>query len=381
MIIALDQALPYREKAFSEFGDIRSFSGRDVRPEELRDVDALIVRTITGINAPLLEGSRVRFVGSASAGFDHVDRTYLDKRKIHFFYAAGCNADAVAEYVMTALHHVAGRREWNLKRKSLAVIGVGNVGSRVAKKAGAIGMEVLLCDPPLRDRTGEARYLPLESVREADILTLHVPFEENGPYPTWHMVNRSFIDRLRPDQFIVNSSRGEVIDNRELKYALIEKRIAGVVLDVWEGEPYYDRALLASVDIGTPHVAGITLDAKIKAIDMIREDFCGFFGHRTPPSLYRDIIQGTAPVLYPDRDNTHDAIVASVLRKAYDIEKDHEDLKSSGPVIPDQNVTAFDRLRNTHPLRLEFPNHTVKLSGRQGVAATTLAGLGFNIMT
>ncbi|HSW40022.1 MAG TPA: 4-phosphoerythronate dehydrogenase [Acidobacteriota bacterium] len=381
MIIALDQSIPCREKAFSEFGAIRPFPGRDLKPEAIRDADALIVRTITRVNAPLLEGSSIRFVASASAGFDHVDRDYLKERGIHFYHAAGCNAGAVSEYIMTALYRIAGRRGWDLKRLSLAVIGVGNVGSLVAKKAGAIGMEVLLCDPPLRDLTGDPRYIPWESALEADILTFHVPLVSSGPYPTRHMVDRSLLGRLRPDQFIINSARGEVIDGRQLKTALIEKRIAGAVLDVWEGEPHYDRSLLELIDIGTPHIAGVTLDAKIKAVDMVREELGRFCGRTPLASLYRRLFSGEKKILRPEGLTARTDTVNSILQQAYDIETDNGALRSANLLPIDQAAAAFDRLRDHHPLRPEFPNFRVCLSRQHENAAAALAGLGFSLVS
>ena len=164
MIIAVDEAIPYWEEAFSELGKIRPYSAKGLKPADIRDADVLVVRTVTRVNASLLEGSSVRFVAAASAGIDHIDQAYLKARGIHFSYAAGCNANSVSEYIVTALHVIASRKGWNLKDKSLAVMGVGNVGSRVAQKARALGMKVLLCDPPLRDSTGDAQYQPLDDV-------------------------------------------------------------------------------------------------------------------------------------------------------------------------------------------------------------------------
>ena len=187
MIIAVDKEIPYGKEAFSQLGQVRFFTGRDLKSRDLSDVDALIVRTITPVNAPLLDGAPVRFLGAASAGIDHVDQAYLRSRGIHFHYAAGCNADSVSEYIVTVLHILASKRNWDLQQKSIAVIGVGNVGSRVARKARALGMQVYQCDPPLRELTGDPRYQNLKDVIGADILTFHVPLVADGPYPTRHM--------------------------------------------------------------------------------------------------------------------------------------------------------------------------------------------------
>jgi len=367
MIIAVDRAIPYWEEAFAELGTLRLFSGRDCGPAEVRDADALIVRTITPVGAPLLEGSAVRFVASASAGVDHVDQEYLRSRGTHFSHAAGCNADAVSEYILTALHVLAARRGWRLKGKSLAVLGVGNVGSRVAHKARALGIEVLLCDPPLRDLTGDPVYRSLDEVLGADIVSLHVPLTRGGPYPTWHMFDRNTLNRLSPGQILINSARGAVVDNRELKSALMAGKIGGAVLDVWEGEPQIDRSLLESADIATPHTAGLSLDAKIRATAMARSALCAFFG--TPDSWNTDAFFAAPRMIRPKRGAADQDAVLSVLLEVHDIARDDAELR--------QRAADFDRLRNEHRLRPEFGHFVVDLAGGHAGLAQAFAALGF----
>jgi erythronate-4-phosphate dehydrogenase len=396
MIIAIDQALPYWEECFSDLGEVRPFAGRELRAEALRDVDALVVRTVTAVDASLLEGTAVRFVGAASAGMDHVDRGYLERRGIHFRHAAGCNADAVSEYVLAALHVLARRKGWTLSSKSLAVVGVGNVGSRVARKAAALGMETLLCDPPLREAAEKAvsaggaasdaaRYLPFEEVLGADILTFHVPLAASGPHPTWHMLGREALGSLAPHQLVVNASRGEVCDRLELARALREKRILGAVLDVWESEPEIDYPLLELADIGTPHVAGTTLDGKIKAVTMIRERLCEFLGVSRPLD--------TAP-FYPETrrirlrgGGTAQEAVAEAVRAVYDIEADDAGLRALALLEKDGRGKSFEQLRTRHALRPEFPHFVVEPPAPPpssppsagDAARRRLAGIGFQV--
>jgi erythronate-4-phosphate dehydrogenase len=375
MIIALDQAIPYWETAFSEFGEIRPFSGRDLKIEEIRDADALIVRSVTPVRAPLLEKSSVRFVAAASAGIDHIDPAYLKNCGISFGYAAGCNANAVSEYIVTALHIIAARRGWVLKNKSIAIIGVGNVGSRVLQKARAIGMEVLLCDSPLHDLTGETQYRPFNEVLEADILSFHVPLTRDGPYPTWHMVDRNALYRLSPAQFLINSSRGAVFDNRELRIALQEGRIAGAVMDVWEEEPQVDYSLLELVDIGTPHLAGTTLDGKIRATEMVRDEFCRFFGLK--PSGNMNALYPSARHISPEKANSNQYAILSVLRQIVDMRRHDADLRATGSFPAEQAAENFERLRTGAVLRPEFNHFIVDLPEQHGDLAATFAGLGF----
>jgi erythronate-4-phosphate dehydrogenase len=375
MIIAVDQAIPYWNEAFSGFGNIRPFPGRGLNPEHIRDADVLIVRTVTPVNADLLEGTSVRFVGAASAGIDHIDQHYLKKRRIHFVYAAGCNANAVSEYVMTALHGIASRRKWELKGKSLAVIGVGNVGSRVAQKAQASGMQVLLCDPPLRDLTGDSRYQSLDGVLGADILSFHVPLAFEGPYPTWHMLDRKILDRLSPKQFLINSARGPVFDNQALKSALLDAKIEGAILDVWEEEPKVDYTLLAKIDIGSPHIAGTTLDGKIRATEIIREELCQYLGIQSSwntDSYYPEPQHIRLDGKFSDQD-----AVLSALQQAFDINKHDAHLRALGTMTEGRAAAEFEQLRSNCPLRPEFRHFIVDLGEGYSDLAQTFAALGF----
>ena len=309
MIIALDHAIPYWKDAFSALGEVRPFPAKELKPGNIREADVLIVRSITAVNALLLDGSSVRFVAAASAGIDHIDQDYLKKRGIYFCYAPGCNADAASEYAITALFTVATRKGWKLKGKSLAVIGAGNVGSRVARKARILGMEVLLCDPPLRELTGDSVYLNLDNVAGADILSFHVPLVFGGQYPTWHMVNGKMLDRLSPKQFIINCARGPVVDNPGLKSALLKRKIGGAVLDVWEGEPRIDYDLLELVDIGTPHIAGSGVDGKIKATEMVRDELCRFYS--ITPMNSRRLFYPKPRIIHPLEVNSAQDVISS----------------------------------------------------------------------
>ncbi len=369
MIIAIDEALPCGSEAFSDIGELRPFSSEDLKAGDIGDADVLIVRTVTRVDESLLRGSSVRFVAAASAGIDHIDQQYLKSEGIGFCCAAGCNADAVSEYVVTALCVVAARRDWDLARKSIAVIGVGHVGSRVAKKAKALGMDVLLCDPPLRNLTGDRQYRDFKDVLGADILTLHVPLA-SGEYPTLHMIDKSVLERFSSKQYLVNTSRGAVIDNRELKAALLEHKIEGAILDVWEREPQIDFSLLESVDIGTPHIAGVALDSKIRATEMVREELCRFFNIKST---------WDAGPLYPKSqrlrlsESAGDCILPSLVQ-AFDIEKADAGLRGI------QTAADFSRLRNEFPLRSEFRHFEIDLGARQKRLADVFETLGFRVV-
>jgi erythronate-4-phosphate dehydrogenase len=377
MIIALDRAIPYWREAFADLGEIRPFSGRDLKPEDIRNADALIVRTVTPVNASLLEGSSIRFVAAASAGIDHIDQEYLRTSGIYFGYAAGSNANAVSEYIVTALHVIASRKKRELKRTSIAVIGVGHVGSRVAKKADALGMKVLLCDPPLRDLTGDSQFQPFEDILGADILSFHVPLAMDGLYPTRHLLDRKILNRLSPKQFVINSSRGPVVDNQELKSALLEGRIEGAVLDVWEEEPQVDYSLLELADLGTPHIAGTSLDGKIKATEMIREELHRFLGQSSQGNM--DHLYSDPKRIHPEPGLSGQDAMLSTLLQAYDIRKDDADLRRLGSLPAEHRAQSFEQLRSSHLLRPEFPHFIIDLDEQQKNLIEQLAGLGFKL--
>ena len=377
MILAVDDVIPYWREAFAPLGDVRSFSARRLRAEDLRDVDALVVRSVTRVGPELLEGTRVRFVGTASVGMDNLDEAYLTARGIPYSNAAGCNSNAVAEYVTAALLVVARRRGWELPGKQLGIIGAGHVGSAVEAKARALGIGVILCDPPLADATGSRRYRPFDEVLAADVLTLHVPLARAGPYPTWHMFGHSVFERLTERQFLVNASRGAVVDGAALEAALASQRIAGAVLDVWEGEPRIRFELLDRVDLGTSHIAGYSFDGKVRCTQMIVEALSRHFGlgtawsteHLFPPPKQLEVPPGAS-----GREAVETAVSA-----AYDIVRDDANLRALRDLPPEPAAAGFDRLRNEYPLRPEFRHYSVSVDPRSVDLAATLTGLGFRV--
>ncbi len=375
MIVAVDEVIPYGQEAFAGLGQIRTFSGRKLRPVDVRDADALVVRSVTRVDASLIDGSSVRFVGSATIGMDHIDEPYLKSRGIRFTNAAGSNANSVAEYVAAALLVLAERRGWDLARKSIAIIGVGNVGSRVEKKVRALGMEVALCDPPLRESTGDPKYQFLQDVIDADILTFHVPLTETGPYPTYHMIDRAMLESLSARQFLINSARGSVFDGLALKAALREKRIDGAVLDVWEGEPRIDYSLLDLVEIGSPHIAGYSLDGKVRGTEMIVEELSRFFNLAARWDT-RKIFPAPTRIPLPNRIGGQ-AALHSVVTQAYPILTDDEALRKLRSLSAGEAGAAFDRLRNDYNLRPEFNHYIVDLHSEHAALAGTCRALGF----
>ena len=391
--IVLDQNIPYAREAFASLGEVRALDGRKIGPGEARDADVLILRSVTTVNAALLRDSRVRFVGTCTIGTDHVDVEALQRLGVAFASAPGSNANSVAEYVVAALLVLARRSGIRLRGRTLGVVGAGNVGNRVARKAAALGLRVILHDPPLRRRTGDDLYRPLDEIFGADFVTLHVPLTDSGPDATRRMVDTRFLGALRRGAALINTSRGPVVDETALADALERGRLAAAVLDVWENEPRIDPTLLARAALATPHIAGYSLDGKAGGTLAVHHALCAFLG--------RDASWDPAPLLPPPRrarirlslaGREPEDAVGEAVHALYDIECDDGALRQALALGPDARAAHFDRLRRDYPIRREFPSAIVSLDTSPGARggmddrestrahaelASTLEGLGF----
>jgi erythronate-4-phosphate dehydrogenase len=376
MIIAVDDVIPYWREAFAPLGELRPFAARTVSSRDLQDVDAVIVRSVTRAGPALLDGTGVRFVGTASVGMDNLDEPYLRARGIDYSNAAGCNANSVAEYVTAALMRAAARRSWRLAGMSLGIVGAGHVGTAVERKALALGMSVVACDPPLAEATGDPRYRPLDEVLAADIVTLHVPLTRTGPHATWHLFDRDVIGRLGPRQLLINAARGPVVESGAIHEALAGGRLAGAVLDVWEDEPRIRYDLLERVELGTPHIAGYSLDGKVRCTEMMAEAVGRRFG--VEPSWRPDgVFPAARRIPLPEDLPTQD-VVAAAVAGAYDIEVDDRSLRALASLPVEEAGVRFDRLRNEYAYRPEFRHYTVE-PPRGSAARPLLEALGFGV--
>ena len=331
MKIVVDDKIPYiREKLALLADEVVALKGAEIGADDVRNADALIVRTRTRCDERLLNGSRVQFVATATIGFDHIDADYLLQAGIKWTNCPGCNSGSVAQYVECSLLLLEQKKGLNLRNTTIGIVGCGHVGSKVKAVAERLGMHVLVCDP----LQGNEEFVSLEVIeREADVITFHVPLTHEGPYATYHMADEAFFHRLSRVPYIVNTSRGEVVDNDALLSALEEGRVVDAVIDVWEHEPQLDERLLQRVFIGTPHIAGYSADGKVNADNMVIEALCRHFrlphpGHIEAPSLPDGFIYTGDPL------------------QLYDPLVDTEHLK--------QAPQDFEKLRNHYPLRREF---------------------------
>jgi erythronate-4-phosphate dehydrogenase len=383
MLIVADENIPLVHEAFSSLGEVRLLHGRAITPDALRDATILLVRSITHVNASLLEGSSVRFVATATSGTDHVDHDYLRNAGIKFVCTPGSNANSVAEYAITALLFLAKRDGFPLEGRRLGIVGVGHIGSRVEQKARALGMAVVLNDPPLYEATHDAKYRPLEELLDCDALTFHVPLKKMGAHPTYHLIGERFLRELRPNTILVNTCRGAVIDNAALLDALEHGRIGPTVLDVWEGEPIINVELLQRTALCSPHIGGYSFDGKVNGTEWIYQAACRFLNRKPewdrascmPPPDFPEI------VLPGGIENPED-VVKDIALQVYPIERDDAALREAMAMPQEQRETAYDRLRKDYPRRREFQNTTVRYPSCETLAAQLrekLTGIGFQV--
>ncbi|MGD2137037.1 MAG: 4-phosphoerythronate dehydrogenase PdxB [Gammaproteobacteria bacterium] len=377
MKIVADENIPCVEKAFSTLGEVSLLPGRGMRAADVREADILLVRSVTRVGRGLLEGSRVRFVGSATIGYDHVDREYLRRRDIGFSTAPGSNATSAAEYVVSALLVLQEQAGLDLASMNAGIIGCGNVGTRVRERLAVLGIQCLVNDPPLQQAGGHTGFADLDAILDMDIISLHVPLTHGGDYPTFHLADEAFLHRLKPGAVFINTSRGAVTDNRALADLLRQRDDLSVVLDVWEGEPAIDTGLLERVVLGTPHIAGYSLDGKFRGTEMIYGAACRYFG-QTPQWHAQDDLPPAPSLAAPECGEVMSEIRAAVLA-AYDIRRDDLRLRHMLDLPAAERLAWFDRLRKDYPVRREFAQCGIATAGMTGTSVEKLRRLGFQV--
>ena len=380
MKIIADANIPFVAECFSSIGEVKVAGGREITPGIVGDADVLLVRSITPVGADLLTGSKVRFVATATIGFDHIDVDFLRRNNIGFASAPGSNANSAAEYVIAGLLEMGRKYEIDLEEKSIGIIGVGNVGSRVANKCAALGMQIYLNDPPLQRDTGEGKYLLLKELFDCDFITLHTPLTFEGVDKTYHLADEKFFKSLKERCVFVNASRGGVVDSEALKTAIRSGRLRAVLLDVWENEPNIDMELLETVDIGTPHIAGYSLDGKIAGMIMIYKAVCEYFGLEAEFEIEDFLPEPAVRQLRIETstNNEQDAL-ADAVQKIYNIREDDARLRRVCDKPVEKRGEFFDSLRKNYPVRREFQNTRIVSESSCKSIADKLAGIGFKI--
>lgn len=277
-LIIIDEHIPYIKGLLEEVASVVYMPGRQITAADVKEADALIIRTRTKCDASLLDGSRVRFIATATIGYDHIDVSYCARNGIVWTNAPGCNSSSVRQYVLAALLFYSQEKSSSLSGKVLGVIGVGHVGKKVAEVASLLGMKVLLNDPPRSEAEGQSCFTDLQTIAaEADVITIHTPLTYSGAYPTYHLLDTAFFDSLQRKPVIINTSRGESIATDALKSAYLNHRISDMIIDCWENEPFPDPFILEHAFIATPHIAGYSIDGKVNGTLMCLEALYRFF--------------------------------------------------------------------------------------------------------
>lgn len=374
MKIVIDDKIPFIKGVFEPWADVVYSRGHSIDAGMVADADALIVRTRTKCDSRLLQGSKVKIIASATIGFDHLDTAWLDTAAIKWANAPGCNSGSVMQYVTSTLFFLAAKHSLDLPSLTLGVVGVGNVGSKVVRAAKAIGMKVLQNDPPRQRREGGHEFLPLESlVAESDILTLHVPLTFDGEDRTRHLISSANLSRLKKNTLLINTSRGEVVDNTALREALSARILSGTVLDVWEGEPETDRQLVELTDIATPHIAGYSVDGKANAtVNSVRQ-VASVLGIPLADWRPASLPQPANPVIYLTNQGDDESAlerVARAVRHTYPVDEDDRLFR----IDPGK----FEYLRDNYRIRREFSSYVVKTADPE--AEKILSDLGFIII-
>ena len=373
IIVVADDKIPFLKGVLEPYVEIHYLPGREISPAHMKDADALIIRTRTKCNKELLDDSKVRFIATATIGYDHIDTDYCALRNITWQNAPGCNSSSVAQYLLSALLILSAKKNFMLAGKTLGIIGVGHVGSKVEKVAERMGMKVLLNDPPRERNENGSRFVSLDQIlKESDIISFHVPLTLSGPDKTFHMADNHFFNNLGKKTHLINTSRGEIIEEKALKNAIKSGKLESVVLDVWGNEPSIDKELSEMIDIATPHIAGYSLDGKANGTAICIRALSSFFKldldnwmpeHMPAPSENRIVMDATGKKIQK--------IISEIILKTYNILEDDARFRKS--------IHSFEEQREQYPLRREYGAYTIHILNDHLDSISVFREMGFNI--
>ena len=375
MKVICDSDIPFLKGALEPHCEVVYARGSEISRDMVKDADALVIRTRTKCDASLLEGSNVRFIATATIGYDHIDTRWCESHGITWTNAPGCNSWSVQQYIGSLLVTLSRQLGFSFREKTLGVVGVGNVGSKVARLAALLGFRVLLCDPPRARREGSGPFVSIdEIISRSDIITLHVPLIRDGEDATFHMFDSTRLSAMNPNQILINSSRGEVVDGDALKAALSGKIIRAAALDVWENEPRIDSGLLSLLFTGTPHIAGYSVDGKATGTTMSVQALGKFFDLPCRDWEVTQVPQSLQPSEFSidTIGKSPQEVLADAILHTYDIKADDAALRA--------DIASFEKQRSNYPVRREFPAFSVKvLNDDTGRATVFLREAGFYV--
>jgi len=372
--IVADTHIPFLKGMLESYAEMLYIPGHEITKDIIKDADALLIRTRTTCDSGLLDNTGVKFIGTATIGYDHINTEYCDSRGIKWTNAPGCNSPSVNQYVASALVNLAAKYNFNLIDRSLGIVGVGHVGSLVVRTAELFGMHVYLCDPPRVEKEGICGYLNHDSIlRECDIITYHVPLQKTGQHQTFHMINNDILHKLNSDTFIINTSRGDVADTSAILRSLKDGRLKGYVADVWENEPDIDRELLNISTIATPHIAGYSVDGKARGTEAVVKSLGSFFNLGSDIWKAPLLPEPEMPVIELLCDGINDEeIMAQAVNASYNILEDDRTLRDS--------PGSFEFFRSNYGVRREFSAYSLKLNGAAKSLERKCRKLGFKIV-
>ena len=371
--IVCDNKIPFLQEVLEPFADVRYLPPAEINRDSVKDADALLIRTRTKCNAQLLDGSSVKFIGTATIGFDHIDTKYCEFKNIKWANAPGCNSSSVMQYLASALVTLAKKRNLELNKLTIGIVGVGNVGSKVAKMSELLGLNVLMNDPPRMRAEGKSGFVELDKlVSESDVITFHVPLIREEIDKTFHLADEHFFAKFNGKKILINTSRGEVVDTSALKNAIQKGTVNACVLDVWENEPGIDCKLLQMVDIATPHIAGYSADGKANGTSVCVRAVSSFFDLGIQPDWYpAELPKPESPekFLIDCKSKSTQEILTEVILNTYKILDDDKILRNS--------VETFEKQRGHYPVRREFPYYSIETRNCEPAVFDALAKLGF----
>lgn len=378
MKIIADENIPQVKEAFSRFGDVILINGREIKNDLLKNADLLLVRSITNVNENLLNNTKVKFVATATIGTDHVDLEYLKSKNILFADAKGCNAFSVAEYVLCTITNIYFKHNLTFENKKIGIVGYGNIGTKVYSLTKALGFKPLVNDPPLERNTDKNKFHNLKEALESNIITFHVPLNMTGIDKTFHLLNKDNLDLIKKGSLLINTSRGQVVDNQIIKERLKVKNDISAVFDVWEKEPVIDTEFAEFTNISTAHIAGYSLEGKLNGTKLIYNQFCEFFGYKNEwDPNFPDVDNSVINV------NSHEPIekiLYNIFCSIYDIELDNQMLKKCLSANKEFIGKCFDDLRKNYRIRREFSNYTLKLDKNNKHLKEILETLRFKVI-
>lgn len=372
--IIADDKIPYLKGVLEPYANIEYLPGSEINREVITNADALLIRTRTNCGPELLKGTAVGFIATATIGFDHIDTAYCQSQNIAWTNAPGCNSASVQQYIALALIQIAKFHKSELKGKTIGIIGVGNVGTKVTEIASAFGMKILLNDPPRARKEGSNNFAPLdELLAAADIVTLHVPLNKSGADKTLHLFDEVMLGKIKSGASLINTSRGEVIETSALIKALTARKISCAVLDVWENEPAISLQLMEKVLIATPHIAGYSADGKATGTAMVVQALSRHFGLPLTTWFPSGIPAPAKPNIFLDaKGKSTEKILQAVLLHTYNIMADDNQLRIS--------PHTFEQQRSYYPVRREFPAYTIHAKNIGLTALQVLNDLAFKVV-